>query len=408
MLSFDDAVTRLSAAARPVEEIRELPLVACRGRILAKNQRSAITVPPLDNSAMDGYAVRCADVPTVGTRLPVSQRIPAGSVGAPLSPRTAARIFTGAPIPPGADAVVMQELCEHGEDGTVIINVVPKQGENIRRAGEDIAAGAEIIVAGTRLAPVHLGLAASVGLTHLPVYRRLRVALLATGDEIVEPGQPLSPGQIYDSNRYFLTALLEGYGCEVIDHGHLEDTFDATRQALSEAARSADLVLTTGGVSVGEEDHVKAALEALGQLDLWQIAIKPGKPLAFGRLPKGTEREGEEGWADFIGLPGNPVSSYITFLMLVRPFLFKRMGARVEPPPRRRVISASEWSKPVKNRREFLRARLLPDGRAELYPNQSSGVLTSCALSDGVIDNPPGKAFAPGDPVDFIAFADLL
>ncbi|MCX7896613.1 MAG: molybdopterin molybdotransferase MoeA [Rhodocyclaceae bacterium] len=408
MLSFEDALERLLEAARPVSEIRELPLTACRGRVLAKSQVAALTVPPLDNSAMDGFAVRCADVSAPGVTLPISQRIPAGSLGAPLSPGTAARIFTGAPIPAGADAVVMQELCEIGAEGHVRINTIPKPGDNIRRAGEDILAGSEILAAGTRLQPAHLGLAASVGLARLPVFRRLRVALLTTGNELVEPGEPVAAGKIYDANRYFLTALLEGYGCEVIDYGRIEDTFDATRAALLKATAASDLILTTGGVSVGEEDHVKAALESLGQLALWQIALKPGKPLAFGTLPRTTPAEGEAQRVDFIGLPGNPVSSYVTFLLLVRPFLLKRMGATALIPPRRRVISASAWRKPAPNRREFLRARLTADGRAELYPNQSSGVLTSCVWADGVIDNPPGRAFDVGDTVEFIAFSDLL
>lgn len=411
MLSYEEALARLLAQAQPVRETRHLPLSACSGRVLAQSQFSQLAVPPLDNSAMDGYAVRCADVPVLGTRLPVSQRIPAGSVGAPLLPGTTARIFTGAPIPPGADAVVIQELCAHGEDGTIVFNVIPKPGENIRRAGEDIAAGAEILPMGTRLSPVHLGLAASVGLAELPVFRRLRVAILSTGDELVEPGQPVGPGQIYNSNRYFLAPLVERFGCEVIDYGRVEDSFDATRRALLDAVANADLILTTGGVSVGEEDHVKAAVESLGRLDLWQIAIKPGKPLAYGRLPKiGAEKTAPNGQAevDFIGLPGNPVSSYLTFLLVVRPFLLKCMGAIMPPLPRRVIPAASAWGKPVKNRREFLRARLTPDGRAELYPNQGSGVLTSCVWADGVIDNPPGRAFGVGDPVDFIAFSDLI
>ncbi len=418
MLSYEEALDHLIAAAVPVTETKAVPLAAARGRILAAVQTSSIDVPPLDNSAMDGYAVRCADVTREGTVLPVAQRIPAGTVGVPLQPGTAARIFTGAPVPAGADAVVMQEFCEVGEagaDGTVIVKQVPRPGQNIRRAGEDIAAGAEVLAAGTRLGPAELGLAASVGLATLPVFRRLRVALLSTGDELAEPGQPLPPGGIYNSNRYFLHALLEGLGCAVTDLGRVPDTLEAMRAALQKAAEGNDLILSTGGVSVGEEDHVKAAIEQAGELNLWKIAIKPGKPLAFGKVRcGGTGTEVGAGGtaetskqADFIGLPGNPVSSFVTFLIFVRPFILKRMGASEWRPPVRRLMSASNWMKPDK-RREFLRARITADGKAELYPHQGSGVLTSCAWADGLIDNPPGQSFFAGDTVGFIAFSDLF
>lgn len=405
MLSYEEALEHLLAAATPVAETRMLPLAAVRGRFLAEAVVSSITVPPLDNSAMDGYAVRCADIPQAGVSLPVAQRIPAGSVGQPLEPGTAARIFTGAPIPPGADAVVMQERCEQGEGGHVIIQQVPKPGMNIRRAGEDIMAGAEILPAGTRLGPAEIGLAATVGLAELPVRRRLRVALLSTGDELTEPGHPLPPGGIYNSNRHFLRALFETFGCEVTDAGHVPDTLEATRSALREAATGHDLIVTSGGVSVGEEDHVKPAVEAEGALSLWKIAIKPGKPLAFGHVRK----VGAGGTAQtaFVGLPGNPVSCFVTFLLFLRPYLLKRMGAPVGALPVRQLVSASAWQK-QEDRRHFLRARLTEDGRVELYPNQSSGVLTSCVWADGLVDLPAGQTFAIGDTVRFVAFADLL
>src|SRR5574343_568336 len=295
MLSFEQALEKLLAAAQPVEEIRALPLEATAGRVLAGAQSSTVAVPPLDNSGMDGYAVRLADVPQAGVCLPVSQRIPAGTVGTTLQPGTAARIFTGAPIPDGADAVVMQERCEHGEGG-VVVNHVPRVGENVRRAGEDIAIGAEILPAGIKLRPQEIALAASAGLPELPVYRRLRVGIFFTGDELVQPGEPLPPGAIYNSNRYMLRALLEGLGCEVRDLGAVADTLEATRDALRRAAADNDLVITSGGVSVGEEDHVKPAVEAEGSLNMWKIAIKPGKQLAFGEIRKQDGNSEGKAW----------------------------------------------------------------------------------------------------------------
>ncbi len=404
MLTYEQALEQLLAAATPLTETETVPLSGAAGRVLAESVVSAIAVPPLDNSAMDGYALRCADVATAGVRLPVAQRIPAGTVGHALAAGTAVRIFTGAPVPAGADAVVMQERCEHGPDGGVIVNHVPKFGENIRRAGEDIACGATVLAAGTRLGAAEIGLAASVGRAELQVLRPLRVALLATGDELAEPGQPLPPGGIYNSNRYFLRAMLEELGCAVADIGRVPDELEETRRVLRMAAERSDLVLSTGGVSVGEEDHVKPAVEAEGELALWKIGIKPGKPLAFGRI--GGRKPGAGGTVDsaaFIGLPGNPVASFVTFLMLVRPFLLKRLGAARLLPAVRTMVSASAWTR-GDARREFLRARITADGRVELYPNQGSGVLTSCAWADGLIDNPPGGTFEPGDTVRFLPF----
>jgi molybdopterin molybdotransferase len=399
LLSFDEALQKLLAASHPVAEIEEIDSVAATGRTLARAQVSGIVVPPLDNSAMDGYAVRLADVSASGTRLPVSQRIPAGSVGTPLAPGTAARIFTGAPVPQGADAVVMQELCEHAGEGVVQVNHVPRAGENIRRAGEDIQAGAEILAAGARLAPQDIGLAASVGLATLPVFRRLRVAVFFTGDELSMPGEPLKPGGIYNSNRHTLRGLLAALGCEVRDLGIVRDTLEATRSALREAAAASDVIITSGGVSVGEEDHVKAAVQAEGALDLWKIAIKPGKPLAFGKVsPRDTA---------FIGLPGNPVSTFVTFLMLVRPFLLACQGARLTAPRGLMMRADFDWPKPDR-RREFLRVRINAAGGLDLFPNQSSGVLTSCAWADGLVDNPPAQPVARGELVRFLPFSELL
>jgi molybdopterin molybdotransferase len=401
LLSFDEALEKLLAAARPLTEIETVDTAAAVGRTLARAQKSAIAVPPLDNSAMDGYAVRVADLPAAGTRLPVSQRIPAGSVGMPLAAGTAARIFTGAPLPQGADAVVMQELCEHAGEGVVRIDHVPRPGENIRRAGEDIRVGAEILAAGTRLTPQDVGLAASVGLARLPVFRRLRVAVFFTGDELSMPGEPLKPGGIYNSNRYTLRGLLAALGCEVRDLGIVRDTLEATRAALREAAAAADVIITSGGVSVGEEDHVKAAVQAEGALDLWKIAIKPGKPLAFGKVGRGDTAAG------FVGLPGNPVSSFVTFLMLVRPYLLACQGARVSAPRGLAMRADFDWPQPDR-RREFLRVRINAAGGLDLFPNQSSGVLTSCAWADGLVDNPPAQTVRHGDLVRFLPFSELL
>ena len=401
MLTYEQALEKLLTAARPVEEVRRVPLLAAAGRVLAASQYSTVAVPPLDNSAMDGYAVRMADITATGVCLPVSQRIPAGTVGITLQPGTAARIFTGAPIPHGADAVVMQERCEHGEGG-VVINHVPKSGENIRRAGEDIASGAEILPAGVKLRPQEIALAASAGLPELPVYRRLRVGMFFTGDELVQPGEPLPPGAIYNSNRFALRTILEGLGCEVRDLGAVGDTLEATRDALRRAAADNDLVITSGGVSVGEEDHVKPAVEAEGELDMWKIAIKPGKPLAFGKIRK------PDGNAWFIGLPGNPVAAFITCLMMVRPFVMRLQGIAHVAPRVLRLPCQSNWGKADGARLEFLRARINDSGSVELYHHQGSGVVTSLCWSDGVVVNPPGNAIAAGDTVAFITFAELL
>ncbi len=400
MLSFEEALDKLLSAATPVEEVRALPLTAAAGRVLAVAQASTVAVPPLDNSAMDGYAVRVADITAAGICLPVSQRIPAGTVGLPLQPGTAARIFTGAPVPAGADAVVMQELCEHGEAG-VVVNHLPHAGENIRRAGEDISIGGQILSAGTKLRPQDVALAASAGLPELPVYRRLRVGVFFTGDELVQPGEPLPPGAIYNSNRYALRALLEGLGCEVRDLGTVADTLDATRDALRRAAEDNDLIITSGGVSVGEEDHVKPAVEAEGRLDMWKIAIKPGKPLAFGEVRK------SDGKAWFLGLPGNPVSAFVTFLIMVRPFILRLQGVAEVMPHSYTLRADFDWKKPDP-RTEFLRGRLNASGGVELYRNQGAGVVTSLSWGDGLVVKAPQQVIAAGESVRFIPFAELL
>jgi molybdopterin molybdotransferase len=396
MLSADQLLENLLQRARGVTETEAVAVTAALGRVLATPQTSAITVPPLDNSAMDGYAVRVADVTAPGVRLPVTQRILAGAVGEPLMRGTAARIFTGAPVPSGADAVLMQEYCSP-EDDTVVINVLPRPGDNIRRAGEDIEAGARILAAGTRIGAAEMGLAASVGLADLPVFRRLKVACFFTGDELVTPGAPLSPGQIYNSNRYTLTGLVHDLGCELIDLGIVPDSLEATEVALARAAHEADVVITSGGVSVGEADYVRAALETLGRVEMWKVAMKPGKPVVYGRVND----------ADFIGLPGNPVSAFVTFCLFVRPFLLKRMGVADALYRAFAVQADFAWTK-AGARREFLRARLQPNGKLALFPNQSSGVLTSCAWANGLVDLDIGATVQAGDWVRFIPFSELL
>jgi molybdopterin molybdotransferase len=401
LLSVEEALATLLAGARPITEVETVPTLAATGRVLARTQVSTLDVPPLDNTSMDGYAVRAEDCKSGSARLRVAQRIPAGAIGEPLARGTAARIFTGAPIPAGADAVVMQEQCEVvGED--VVVKHVPHPGEWIRRAGEDIHAGATVLEAGVRLRAQEIGLAASVGLPTLPVTRRCRVALFSTGNELVMPGEPLPPGAIYNSNRYTLTGLLRMLGCEVEDLGIVPDKLDATRAALAKAARNNDLILTSGGVSVGEEDHVTAAVTAEGRLDLWKIALKPGRPLAYGAV-----RRADGSDASFLGLPGNPVSSFVTFLLFARPFVLRRQGVVQVAPHTFAARADFDWPRPDP-RREFLRVKLNPTGGLDLFPNQSSGVLTSTVWGDGLVDNPPKQVIRRGDTVRFLAFSELL
>lgn len=406
MLSVREALDFMASV--PVEALGAeiVPTLDANGRVLAEAKASTIDVPSADNTQMDGYAVRAADCASGAATLKVSQRIAAGHSGAPLEPGCAARIFTGAMIPPGADAVVMQEQCEALAPDQVIVRHAPQPGEWIRRAGEDIVAGSVILPAGTRLRSQELGLAASVGLAHLSVFRRLRVAVFFTGDELTMPGEApggkLAPGAIYNSNRFTLRALLENLGCSLTDFGIVPDTLEATRSTLRSAAKDHDLIITSGGVSVGEEDHIKPAVEAEGRLNMWQIAVKPGKPLAFGEVRR------EQGSAFFLGLPGNPVSSFITFLLFVRPFILRLQGAAGDHAPRAYPMRADfAWAKPDR-RNEFLRVRINEAGGLDLFPNQGSGVLTSTVWGDGLVDNPPGQAIASGDSVRFIPFSGLL
>ena len=410
MLSLDDALARLAAGAAPhrITQTETLSTFDALGRVLGQDVLSTLDVPPADNTSMDGYALRAADVPAAGTVLTVAQRIPAGQVGQPLSPGTAARIFTGGQVPAGADAVVMQEQCEAlpsapGQGlGAVRVNVVPSAGQWIRRRGEDVLQGAAVLRAHERLSPQALGLAASVGAGQLTVLRRPRVAIFSTGDELMMPGEPLRPGAIYNSNRFVLRGLAQAAGCEATDLGIVPDRLDATRDALRQAAQAHDLIVTSGGVSVGDEDHLKPAAMAEGHIEHWQIAIKPGKPLAFGAI-----RRADGSQALLVGLPGNPVSSFVTWLLAVTAVLRTLQGMQATLPSGLPMRADFDWPKPDK-RREFLRVRLNASGGLELFGNQSSGVLTSAVWADGLLDNPPGQAIRQGDTVRFLPLSELV
>ena len=410
LLSLDEALARLTAGATAarITEVETVSTFDALGRVLAADVVSTISLPPADNSSMDGYAVRAADAALAGAVLPISQRIPAGVVGMPLLAGTAARIFTGAQVPAGADAVVMQEDCEPVEGSAVRITKPPSSGQWIRRRGEDVCSGSTVLAHGLRLTPQALGLAAGVGAATLAVLRRPRVALFSTGDELVMPGavapHALPPGAIYNSNRFTLRGLLQAAGCEVSDLGIVPDRLDATRAALRDAAVAHDLILSSGGVSVGEEDHIRPAVAADGRIELWQVAIKPGKPLAFGAIRRGAAARGE---CLFIGLPGNPVSSFVTFLLAVAPLLRALQGVTGDAPQATHLPAHFDWPRPDR-RREFLRVRRNAAGGLDLFGNQSSGVLSSAVWADGLVDNPPGQAIAHGDVVAYHALASLI
>lgn len=397
MLDFATARHRLIEAARPIERRVTLPLAFCLGRVLATDALALSDSPPSDVSTLDGYAIATRDLARSGeTRLRITQRIAAGQIGTPLHPGTAARIFTGAALPPGADAIVAQELARC-EDGEVIFEHRPTPFEDVRRQGADFRAGEVLVPAGARLGPAHLGLVASGGVAELEVYDRLRVALLTSGDEVTPPGQPLAPGHIYNANAPLLRGLIEQLGCTLSHIEHLPDDFATTQATLERLAGECDVILTSGGVSVGEEDHIKAAVEALGRIDLWKVRMKPGKPLAFGHVAN----------TPFIGLPGNPVSGFATFLLFAKPFLLARMGASA--PPLRPLQLPAAFARPVaSDRREFARARITADQRVELYVNQGSGILSSLTWADALAEIPEHATVAPGDLVNVHLLAELL
>ena len=416
LMSLDDAVGALLAQVQPLAGLETVSTFDADQRVLGQDLVSALQVPPQDNSSMDGYALRAADVTALGTVLPVSQRIAAGHAAEPLRPGTCARIFTGAPMPAGADAVVMQEDTQtvSGNIHGVHINTLPEPGQWVRRAGEDVRRGAVVLARGQRLSPAALGLVASLGLAQLAVVARPRVALFSTGDELVMPGevapQDMPVGAIYNSNRFFLRALLKRMGCEVSDLGIVPDRREATVAALKSAADHHDLILTSGGVSVGEEDHIKPAVQQLGSLNLWQIAMKPGKPFAYGTVNRAAGAPVGQP-CHFIGLPGNPVSSFVTFALLVRPFLLRLQGALPDASaalPQPVLLPAHFSITQADKRREFLRVRRNAQGGLDLFPNQSSGVLTSVAWGDGLVDKPAGHTIAQGDLVPYFSFAELI
>jgi len=389
MLEIAQAQQKIHDYCQPYarKQSSQYALARCCNRILSGNILCPINVPPADNSAMDGYAVCCEDVDTIPKQLRLSQRIAAGDEASPLSPGTAARIFTGANIPPGANAVVMQENCR-ALNGAVEILQKPNPGENIRRAGEDLKQGTVALTKGTRLRPQHLALLASLGIAQASVFEQVRVALISTGEELVDPGLPLSTGKIYDSNRLMLGAAIEALGAVIVDSRRVRDRHDDTVAALRECAQKADLIISCGGVSAGEEDHVKNALDALGQLHFWKINMKPGKPLAFGSI----------GNCIFLGLPGNPVSAFVT------QFIFGGIAMRTlqgdaSPLPKPIRLASAFTIEHARQRPEFVRVQITDKG-LEMFPRQGSGVLSSVCWADALALIPANTSVKYGQLLD--------
>jgi len=402
LMRIDAALQVLEERVAPVTGSERVPLRAAAGRVLANDIVAPRDVPPHDNAAVDGYAVQFDDLdPAAPTRLPVDGRAAAGHpLGRPARCGEAIRIFTGAPMPEGPDTIFMEEDCAE-EGGVVTVPTGIKRGANRRFRGEDVTAGSIIVAAGTRLRAQEIGLAASVGCEALDVRRRLLVAVFSTGDEIRDPGAPPPPGCVYDANRYSVMALLDGLGCAVDDLGILPDEATAIRDALAVAAEHHDLLVTSGGMSLGEEDHVAAAVEDLGALHLWRLAIKPGRPVALGQV-RGTP---------FLGLPGNPVAAMVTFMVLGRPLVLLLAGRGDLSPPRFRVPAGFDMNKKL-GRREWVRARLIagPDGSpmAERFAAGGAGILTSMVAADGLVELPEDQGpLTRGTPVDFLPFSEV-
>lgn len=392
LLDVTAAQEKILAHAKATATTEKIALINACHRVLAEDVRSTMNVPPFHNSAMDGYAFRFCNLDKTAdsTTLPVSQYLAAGVIPTKLNPGTAARIFTGGVVPSNADTVVMQENCEASGD-QVIIKQHPAEYANIRKAGEDIQQGEIILTQGTSLTAAQLGLLASVGISDVLVFKPLRIGLLSTGNEIIQPGDTLTPGKIYNSNHYFLTGLLQQLHCEIIDSGNVSDEPDELRKTLLKLAETTDIIISTGGVSVGDKDYVKNLMEDMGRLELWRVNLKPGKPIAFGYIQD----------TPIFGLPGNPVSAYVTFLLFARRFILATQGCSAVETPTFQVRADFDWQKPCK-REEYLRARYHADGTATLYPKQGSGVLSSVAWANGLIKVPPQQTIAKGDSVTFI------
>ncbi len=401
LMTIEDAARLMAGRVGPLGEHERLPLASCAGRILAADLRAAIPLPPFRNSAVDGYAVRHADLAAHGpTRLPVASRVAAGQAADPVGARNAARVFTGAPMPEDCDTVFMQEDVTL-EGGDVVLPPGLKRGANMRPAGEDIARGDLALRAGARLGPAELAVAAALGETHLAVTRRPRVGVLSTGDELAAPGEALGPASIHDSNRVMLLAMAERAGAEAFDLGVIRDRREELARRLKEAAGHCDLILTSGGVSTGEEDHVKPAVEQVGSLVFWRIAIKPGRPVAMGVI---------DGKA-FMGLPGNPVAVFVTFSFVARPLIALLSGARWTPPRRIPVTARFAYRKKA-GRREYVRVRLepRPDGGFDAFkhPRDGAGVLSSLTETDGLMElGEELMGLQEGDAAPFIAYGDL-
>ena len=399
MITYREALSRLMQQAQAIAETETIPLLYSSGRILAEDVVSGISVPSWDNSQMDGYGVRCADLADAAEDSPVElkvvARVTAGEVGKPLLEAGCVRIMTGAPIPAGVDAVVPQELVE-ASGGSAVFKAPAAEGSWIRRRGSDVEPGSLILKTGDRLTPGAIGMLASIGRAYVTVFRRVRVGIFFSGDELVQPGNPLPPGGIYNSNRFMIRSLLATLGFEVLDLGSVPDTLEATIDAFQKAAGCADVIITTGGMSVGEKDHVKPAVEQLGEIDLWKVSLKPGKPLAFG-IVQGVP---------FIGIPGNPVAGFVVFLMMARPFLLRRAGASAVEVRPLKIRSDFNWT--AGDREEFIRVRRNSEGGLDCYPNQNSQVLSSCAWGDGLVDVPAAGSIRAGDVVDYYPFATFF